>query len=326
MPKPEKKKGRALSEETKQLVINFYQDEEFTRIMPGKKDSVSLSRNVHKQKRLVLCNLKKLFCTFKTRYPSTQIGFSSFCSLRPKWCVIAGASGTHAVCVCTIHQNTKLLINSLNTKEDYKDMMKLLVCNTDNRDCMIHRCSECPSSDILKEHLFDIIGEYDDDTEITYKQWITTDRSTLSQVTTPVQELVPLVIDNLEKLTTHSYIARQQSSYLRKLKENIAPNTAILLLDFAENFAFTVQDEIQSYHWNTSQAILHPVCMYYYVNASLQCHSYCIISDDMDHDVSMVYQIQKECIQHVQEKVQSLTKIMYFSDGCAAQYKNRKNF
>ena len=107
LPRPEKKKGRALSEKTKQLVINFYQDEEFTRIMPGKKDSVSLSRNVHKQKRLVLCNLKELFCTFKTRYPLTQMGFSCFCSLRPKWCVIAGASGTHAVCVCTIHQNTK---------------------------------------------------------------------------------------------------------------------------------------------------------------------------------------------------------------------------
>ena len=66
--------------------------------------------------------------------------------------------------------------------------------------------------------------------------------------------------------------------------------------------------------------------MYYYANASLQCHSYCTISDNMDHDVSMVYQIQKECIQHVQEKVQGLTKIMYFSNVCATQYKNQKNF
>ena len=82
--------------------------------------------------------------------------------------------------------------------------------------------------DILKEHLFDIIDEYDDDTEITYKQWITTNWSTLSQVTTPVQKFAPLVIDNLKKLTTHLYIAKQQSSYLQKLKENIAPNTAIV--------------------------------------------------------------------------------------------------
>ena len=118
LPILEKKRGRALSEETKELVTNFYQDEELTQVMPGKKDCISVSRNVHKQKHLVLCNLKKLFSMFKTRYPSTTVGFSSFCSLKPKRCVLAGASGTHAVCVCTIHQNTTLLITALNTSKD----------------------------------------------------------------------------------------------------------------------------------------------------------------------------------------------------------------
>jgi len=46
----------------------------------------------------------------------------------------------------------------------------------------------------------------------------------------------------------------------------------------------------------------------------------------MDHDVSLVHQIQKECIEHVKKKIHGLTKIVYFSDGCGAQYKNRKNF
>jgi len=40
----------------------------------------------------------------------------------------------------------------------------------------------------------------------------------------------------------------------------------------------------------------------------------------------LVHQIQKECIEHVKKKIQGLTKIVYFSDGCAAKYKNRKNF
>jgi len=48
LPQPEKSKGRALGEKTKELVINFYQDEKFSRILPGKKDSVSSGRNVHK--------------------------------------------------------------------------------------------------------------------------------------------------------------------------------------------------------------------------------------------------------------------------------------
>ena len=37
LPRPEKSKGRAVCEETKELVINFYQDEEFSRMLPEKK-------------------------------------------------------------------------------------------------------------------------------------------------------------------------------------------------------------------------------------------------------------------------------------------------
>jgi len=55
-------------------------------------------------------------------------------------------------------------------------------------------------------------------------------------MTTQVQEFVSVLIDNLEKLTSHSYIAKSQSSYLRQLKDNISANTVILLLDFAKNF------------------------------------------------------------------------------------------
>lgn len=57
----------------------------------------------HIQKRLVLCNLKELYQNFKDKHPSLKIGFSKFAELRPRYCVLAGASGTHSVCVCTIH-------------------------------------------------------------------------------------------------------------------------------------------------------------------------------------------------------------------------------
>ena len=96
----------------------------------------------------------------------------------------------------------------------------------------------------------------------------------------------------------YRYIAKSQSSYQKHLKSNIDSHTVILLVDFAENFVFTVQDETKSYHWNMSQSTLHPVCMYYFVDGRLHCHSFCIIyiiSDDMDHDVSFVHQIHKEC-------------------------------
>jgi hypothetical protein len=59
------------------------------------------------QKRLVLGNLKELFELFETTYPDEKIGFSKFAT---KHYVLAGGSGTHSVCVCTAHQNVKLMI------------------------------------------------------------------------------------------------------------------------------------------------------------------------------------------------------------------------
>ena len=94
--------GRGISQVSRDLVLQFYHDEEYTREMPGQKDFVSIGHNVHKQKRLILCNLKELFSSFREKFPEIKIGFSKFCSLRPKWSILPGAAGTHSVCVCTI--------------------------------------------------------------------------------------------------------------------------------------------------------------------------------------------------------------------------------
>ena len=52
--KPPTRKGRSLSDETNKIIINFYCDNKNTRIMPGAKDKISISRNVYEQKRLIL--------------------------------------------------------------------------------------------------------------------------------------------------------------------------------------------------------------------------------------------------------------------------------
>ena len=67
---------------------------------------------MHVQKRLVLGNLKEVYQRFKEKNPNIKIGFSKFAMLRPKECVLAGASGTHSASVCTIHNNGKLMIQN----------------------------------------------------------------------------------------------------------------------------------------------------------------------------------------------------------------------
>lgn len=140
---PEQKRGKTLPHETVQKVKSFYLDDENSRIMPGKKDKVSTSKNTYEQKRLVLSNLAEMYSLYKKKYPEDKVGFSKFASLRPKQCILAGSSGTHTVCVCTYHQNVKLLLNSISIKETYHDLIKIITCDINNRACMLRLCDKC---------------------------------------------------------------------------------------------------------------------------------------------------------------------------------------
>ena len=80
--------------------------------MSGKRDCVSLGKKEYRQKSLLLCNLNELHAAYKEKYPTHKIRLSKFCSLVPKCCVTVSSSGTHSVCVCTIHQNIKLLVDA----------------------------------------------------------------------------------------------------------------------------------------------------------------------------------------------------------------------
>ena len=71
--------------------------------MPEKKDYVSVSKGVHKQKLCNFqksCNLQELHTAFKEKHPNVNIGFSRF---YVKWCVLAGSKMAHSVCVCSAH-------------------------------------------------------------------------------------------------------------------------------------------------------------------------------------------------------------------------------
>ena len=111
---PNPKGGMTLPTKTEEEVKNFYLSDVISCVMPGKKDFVSVlgrdGKRVHRQKRLLLCNLREAYNEFKVHHDGLKVGFSKFAQLRPRECIIAGGSGTHLVCVCTIHQNVKLMM------------------------------------------------------------------------------------------------------------------------------------------------------------------------------------------------------------------------
>ena len=72
-----------------------------------------------------LCNLQEVYTAFKEKHPNVNIGSSKFCTLRPKWCVLAASKITHSVYTCSPHQNVVLLVDALDWDLTYEDVIKL---------------------------------------------------------------------------------------------------------------------------------------------------------------------------------------------------------
>ena len=101
------------------------------------------------------------------------------------------------------------------TSRTYHDLMMKLVCSVDSNLCMIHRSSRCPGANELRTCL-ETLCEVSDATDeaVHYKQWLTTDHSTLQDFSMPLHEFLETLVKEIETLTTHHYIAKHQSAYL----------------------------------------------------------------------------------------------------------------
>ena len=210
MAKPAPKKENTITTETLHLVTSVYEDDNFSRKVPEKKDYVSVNKGVHNQNFATcksLCNLQELYTAFKEKHPNVNIGFSKFCALRPKWCVLAGSKIVHSVCVCSVHQNVMLLVDATDWDLTYKDLIKKIVCNTESNKCIMHWCESCPGTATLKEFLDQVLNEYEDDEKRNYCQWDTTNRAILTNFTTTYEEHKETLIVVIDDLTRHSYIA-----------------------------------------------------------------------------------------------------------------------
>ena len=263
---PNPKPGRTLSQQTADLVTSFYESDEKSRLIPGKKDCVSVRKaggRVNIQKRLVLSNLKELYRLFIDRFPCQKIGFSKFVELRPTHCVLGGASSTNSVCVCTIHQNVKLMIQSakqcgLSNEESfttYHDCIAKVILPS----CYLRTCKVCPGFDLLKDSLHTAVDNNMIDI-IMYKQWVSVDRSTLDTFSKSADEFVECFCERLEQLIPHSFIATQQATFFNECNSSLKPGEWLVQADFSVNYSFVVQDAAQGFHWNNSQATVHPFC------------------------------------------------------------------
>ena len=111
----------------------------------------------------VLCNLKEAFQRYKMRFLTRKLAFLNFnpCGQRS-----VGASGTLSICVCTIHQNVKLMIHGSklgHLTEDhtsrlngYKECPSRITCTP---ACFLGECENCASLDTFRYEVMQVFTD-----------------------------------------------------------------------------------------------------------------------------------------------------------------------
>ena len=76
-------------------------------------------------------------------------------------------------------------------------------------------------------------------------------------------KFVDLLATTVDDMTANHYISKAQSTCLMNQKENLDSDTCIIMIDFAENYQYVLEDEIQSFHRNNNQCSIQPAVIYY---------------------------------------------------------------
>lgn len=326
------KDGKKLTNNEKQKVHDIY--EENSRIMAGINDVKSVKTDggrVLMQRRLLLLDLRGLYSLYQEKVGQQAVSFSTFAQLRPQNCILAGGSGTHSVCVCTIHENVRLMLEAVNLPKitanskhpmnTYKDCLQRITCSNATDKCFLGNCNKCPTLDNFKNNLHALLND-SNISEIQFSTWTGTDRSTLMKQVLNSDEFLEDLCVRLSALKLHSFIAKKQTSFYEEKKKNLKNGEILVVMDFSENYKFVVQNASQAFHFNNDQCTIFPIVCYYKEKSEIKHESLIFLSDCTKHDTAAVFTIQKQLVPYLVKKHRA-KHLIYFTDGAKQHFKNR---
>lgn len=318
----------AVNEVESKKVIEFYCRDDISRQAPGKrdtksvKDEVSGKRKIY-QKRHMIMTIKEAYFVFKRDNPESSICLSKFYDFRPKH-VLLSSEIPHNVCVCRYHANFNYIVQSIHEKvpsfpQSSSTLLDSICCDTASEVCMMNNCTNCDYD--LNHALLPLKFSCTEEAiNLKWKQW--QDFNGRPQITItegPLSTGIYFLEKQLNAYKTHCFVKHVQEKYFDSKRQALSETEVLIQLDFAENYSLISQDEIQSAHWSHQQVTIF-TCVAWFSDAT---HSFAIISNELSHNKYSVYTFVKEIITQLKIKKNSLQKVTIFSDGCAAQFKNR---
>ena len=137
----------------------------------------------------------------------------------------------------------------------------------------------------------------------------------------PVQQFLAYTEKTVSTFITHNFKARWQDEQCQLMMKNILEGVLVSHIDFAENYTFAIQNEVQSlYYFSTSVTILVHITMWKEAETIMkQTHFY--VSDDKSHDSAYVQHCLLLHWDWLEDSGFMFNEHWVYSDGCSGQFK-----
>ncbi|CAF3391741.1 unnamed protein product, partial [Rotaria socialis] len=260
--KPEDRRGnKSLDEQIELTVHKFYTSDEVSRETSYKKQVIHPPPSRKPVPlRFLHSNIGETYQQFKSKYINIEISRSKFSSLRPVW---VRDQIAHESCMCIYHENADLVLQgiskSLHHLVSMKNLIEETVCTSPSEFCYYRQCVNCrqlKASDILSDGI-DI--EIKDSASWSIWKKLNS-RYELLHLTGTFRALLEEIDSLWSSFIIHSFYTREQRDYIALIKETSTITTfAVVQVDFAQNFSFVIQREIQSAYYSRQQATIFTI-------------------------------------------------------------------
>ena len=138
----------------------------------------------------------------------------------------------------------------------------------------------------------------------------------------------------LQAFVTHNFVARWEDAQFKKSIRSFPKDTVVSVVDFAENYKFEIQNEVQSMHWHSYQVSIlvhitfrhNPDLDPYNEDTFILTEYHFYITDDKHHDSEFVQHCFGLHWDHMKRNGFEPKQHWVWSDGCASQFKSKKPF
>ena len=144
----------------------------------------------------------------------------------------------------------------------------------------------------------------------------------------PFDEAVDMFKASVTILKKHIYSKRVQNWEYNRIKESLDHCEILVHVDYAESYKNVHQNEIQSAYFGNSIFNIFTACCYTKSlidnGDGLKKDSVVVVNESRDHNRIAALTCLKKVIEEV-ERVNAVkyTKVVVWSDGCAAQFRSR---